>query len=160
MKKTIRDLYARVVNLQQFFTYGKAWMLLPFTVLLIASNIGVLFIYFNIPRVPLLLETIVVISIVGMVVVGKVMFRVKAQQADILMGMWRPAFHLMTYLGVAVGTFLALEELGVPVPEMFAEWHITEWKHFKALSKYILEKGKQAGALPLVKEFMESLPDE
>ena len=89
MQKRISRLYSTIVNLNQFYTYGRGWFQIFFSLISIMGSIAVLIIYFNIPQTPELLLTSASIFIVFTIVLGAIMFRTRAQQVDRIMGSWR-----------------------------------------------------------------------
>ncbi|MCP8310252.1 MAG: hypothetical protein L6M37_02220 [Candidatus Methylarchaceae archaeon HK02M1] len=145
--------YSMIVNLNQWFTYGREWLLLPFTILSSLGSIGIIIIYFNIEQSPELLIVLATLFIITNVGVGAFLFKKKGQQVDVIMKGWRstlPQLHSVS--NSILQTYIA-EKLEIPVPKQLESWGIKDWDDLRKIDYYVLQKGEQAYAKPIAQKF-------
>jgi hypothetical protein len=157
MNSLKRKLYAFLVNQNQYFQYGRTWFNIPWNILAVTSQVGVLLIYLGLERENIILLLLSGAIITGIYIAGRFLFTVGGQQADRLMNAWRnPAYALIgviTWYSVT----LQAEKMHIPVPDSLKEFGVTEWHDAKRICEFVLENGRRAGAVPLSKKLMGDL---
>lgn len=153
----LKNIFSNVINVNHWFTYGKAWLLLPYTIIGISSQMAIFLLFFNMEGNTTLLLSLTLISIVGSLVLGVILFFKKGQQADITMSQWRNPIPHIGYLGnFYIVTNLAIK-YKFDIPEHLKEYGITEWEDLYYVWRYILNKGSDAKAKELCKTFFKDV---
>ncbi|MCP8303931.1 MAG: hypothetical protein H3Z50_00425 [archaeon] len=155
MARLLRKMYSMIVNLNQWFTYGKAWLLLPITILSSLGSISIIIIYLGIEQsleLLILLGTIFIVTNVG---VGVLLFKKKGQQVDIIMQGWRNPLPSASNVSIQLGMARFLKKSGVPFPKELESWGMKDWDDVIKVCRYILKKGEDAYAKPICQQFFE-----
>ena len=153
MYPILSKIYSMIVNLNQWFTYGREWLLLPFTILSSLASISIIIIYFGIDQSPELLILLSGLFIISNISVGAFLFKKKGQQVDIIMKNWR---NTLPYLHSTTSSLLltyVAEKLDIPVPKQLESWGIKDWNDVRKIDYYILQKGEKAYAKPIAQKF-------
>jgi len=153
MYKTISRIYSALVNLNQWFTYGRAWLLLPFTILSSLGSISIIIIYLGIEQSLELLIILGIIFISMNVIVGAILFKKRGQQIDVIMGAWRNTLPQLQATSRDLMLIGIAEKLDIPVPEQLGSWGIKDWNDLRKINYYVLKKGEQAYAKPIAQKF-------
>lgn len=154
MKKTLRTLGSSLINHNQFFQYGRTWFNIPFNLLAVASQVGVLLLYLDLEQKNNALITLTGIIILVIYLSGRLLFNSGGQQADRIMSSWRTPAHALVGVSLWYSTALIAEKMEIPVPQNFNDFGITEWRDIGKICDYILEYGRRAGAVPLSRRLM------
>ncbi len=157
MKKRIKTIYHSIVNLNQWFTYGRNWLLVPFTILSNASSISILLIYFKVEQDFITLVFWTTIVSITALILGIVLFVSKGQQVDTMLQRWKSSPYTEA-LALAQG--LGLIELfkmnNTEFPEEMKELGAENWDDLKKVIHYSMSKGRNTYAIQLCRKFFES----
>lgn len=153
MKK--RDFLHNLMNAKQWFEYSRVLTFPFFFLLTILGNYGILIMYLGLERNPLTLFVMAISTFLIMTVGGFFLFARKVQSTDTTMQQWRSVWY--TFVNTAflqmLTEFAQKEEL--PISEHLKEWGLESWEDLGFIIKHILDKGKRARALPIIKEFLD-----
>lgn len=148
-------LFNAIVNINQWFNYGKTWLLLPLTLLVISSQISILLIFFGQEGNIILLFSLTITTIFISLILGVILFFKRAQQVDITMSGWRNPVPQLGYTAIwYIITELAIKN-DLKVPTMFKNYGVDEWKDLHIVWEYVLKKGVDAKAQNICKEFFD-----
>jgi hypothetical protein len=152
----LKKIYSSVVNVNQWFNYGKIWLNLPFTLLNITSSISIIFIYlgFEQSAVTLVLFNFTIFAV--SLILGYILFRSKAQMVDNMMGVWRSPFIALSTVSVGIIHTELATKLDLPFPSELKEWGMRDWSDLAKLYKYNLTQGKHAQAMSICRDFFNT----
>jgi hypothetical protein len=144
------------MNVKQWFEYSRILTFPAFFALTLLGNYGVLIMYFGLEQNLKTLLGITAITLIMMVIFGYFLFTRKVQSTDTTMQQWRNVWTAF----VNVSFLQMLTQFGerekFPVPEHLKEWGLESWDDLGFIIKHILDKGKRARALPIIKEFLDN----
>lgn len=154
--KKLRKLYSLAVNVCQFHAYGRSWAQIPYWLVTTMGSIGVLIMLFNLPDSPSLLFFFALMATIGVVGVGAVLFKSRAQQIDRIMDSWRSPIGNLLLLTMDVGQVELYKKLGLPFPNQFKEWGMTDWDDIYKMVDYVLKIGENAQAQSICRKFFST----
>jgi len=150
----LKKNFSKIVNLNQWFGYGRSWLTLPLTVLAVSSQFSILLFYFGIDN-PIMLITITISSILLSLVLGYFMFTKRGESIDKTMMTWRNTLVFMAEIMTWEAMLVHAQETNLPFPEELKPYGVKDWSDCRTLFKWILAKGEQSKAKNVVKKFFE-----
>ncbi len=152
-KSIIRRFYHGAVNTNQFYIYGRNWVNVFFTFLTLMGSVGIIIIYLGLPQSPEMLLIITCSILIGVVIMGAILFKTKAQQVDSMMAEWRNPINTLQRL-ITLSLLVELVREGVvTIPEYFHKWGIRSIEDVEKTIRYSLKKGESAQSLSLSRKF-------
>ncbi len=154
MRDFVKSFYHRVVNYNQWWNYGKSWANVPLSILQYTSHVSVILLLLDVERQRIILLTMTGIIVSLISTVGYFMFKSGGEQIDRIMLNWRNTVHELATVGLWYADTLVAIELGIPVPDELYEFGVEEWEDLFKLYRFVLDKGKKAGALTLCRRYL------
>ena len=150
-----KRIYTELVNLNQWFTYGRTWALLPFTALTVAGDVAILMIFFGLPQTPLNMLVLTILIPTSILLLGAVAFKATGTQIDHFMKLWRNPLYMMAWTAEFTAAVMLLEDRGIAVPSYFNKWGVESWSDILLITEYIFDLGEHAQALTMVQNFFK-----
>jgi len=150
----INRVFSAVVNLNQWFTYGKSWLALPLTIVALASQFSILLLFLGVSDVKILVS-ITVFGVLASLGFGYVLFKRRGESIDRTMMTWRNTLVFMAELISWEAMLIHAKEANMPFPEELHAYGVNDWDDCRKLFKWILDKGEIAKANEVVKNYFE-----
>jgi hypothetical protein len=151
----IGRIYGLIVNLNQWFSYGRGWLSVPLVVLSVTSQVSILLIYFDRPKDNLLLAVLTGFVALASLGLGYVMFRKNAQQVDNLMATWRSPIYALQSITSYYFLMALADKESLPFPDDLREWGMSNWDDVIKANRYLLSQGKKARAQDICRDFFK-----
>lgn len=159
MREKLTKVFSYIVNVNQFFRYGRVWLQIGIDFLAFTAYISILIIYFSLPQTPELLGALTFLAIAFLIGMGALLFFFRGQQRDRIMDSWRnPLSYLLTVCWVS-GLLEFYKREQIPIPEGLRSWGVENWDDASRIVDYILKVGEDAYAKQICKNFLENKND-
>lgn len=150
----INRVFSAVVNLNQWFVYGKSWLALPLTIVALSSQFSILLFFLGISNIYVLVS-ITVFSILASLGFGYVLFKQRGESIDKTMMTWRNTMVFMAELISWETMIIHAQETNMPFPEELRSYGVEDWGDCRKLFKWILDKGEAAKANEVIQNYFK-----
>ena len=149
----ISKIYSLIVNLNQWFYYGRSWLNLPVTLLTSLGSISILIIYFGIEQSAELLVILGILFVGINIGIGLFLFRKKGQQIDTIMYAWRSPLPNLNSVAINFALIGLAEKFEIPIPDQLKDWGVQSWNDLRKINYYILQQGEKAYAKTICQQY-------
>jgi len=150
----INRVFSVVVNLNQWFVYGKSWLAFPLTIVALSSQFSILLFFLGISDINILIS-ITVFGVFASLGFGYVLFTQRGEAIDQTMMTWRNTMVFMAEIISWEAMLIHAEETNMPFPEELRSYGVKDWGDCRKLFKWILDKGEKAKAKEVVKNYFK-----